>query len=164
MAYFNSVREGVADKLITMSGKEQAVDFLDGAARHRQSVLNIETTRLTNARKSGSLDKSTTDDSIKRYMDEVAYLAQAKSIVDNPPTRGGMEFMKNQVDMAQHKKGTTYTSGYGDMRSSAAKQRASNTRLKNEESLHGLDDDMDALDDKLGGELKKQQATLTLSR
>ena len=103
MAYFNSVREGVADKLITMSGKEQAVDFLDGAARHRQSVLNIETTRLTNARKSGSLDKSTTDDSIKRYMDEVAYLAQAKSIVDNPPTRGGMELMKNQVDMAQHK-------------------------------------------------------------
>lgn len=30
--------------------------------------------------------KSTTDDSIKRYTEEVAYLAQAKSIVDNPPT------------------------------------------------------------------------------
>ena len=43
------------------------------------------------------------------------------------------------------------------MRTSAAKEQASNTRLKNEESLHGLDDDMDALDDKLGGELKSSK-------
>jgi hypothetical protein len=161
LAYFNSVRAGAAEKSSELSGKEQALKFLNGAAKHGRSTLEAENDMLSKSRDSGALAKSTTDVEIDRYSEEVSYMAHATSITNNAPTRQGMAFLRKQVDMVQHEKGSTFTDKHGSMRtyggSSAAKQRASNTRLQNPVSLHNMadSDDLDKLDDSLGRKMKE---------
>ena len=107
--------------------------------------MAVETDRLNKALQTGGLAKGTTDSTIRKYSNDVAFHSQAASIVNNPISREGMTYMQRQVDLVEHSKGSTNTERYGDMRTygggGAAKQRASNTRLDNETSLNRMDDD-----------------------
>lgn len=140
MAYFDHQRENGDEVAEKVPAKVQASNFLDGAARGRVEMEGIEQARLRRARDSGGLAKNTTDDAINNYAKRVGFSAQANDIVNNPPSRDVMTFLKKKVNDAQHRKGATYTDKYGDLRgTSAAKQRGDNTRLSNPTSTNEMD-------------------------
>ena len=131
------VREGKEDT--TTSAQEEARLFLDNAARARVTTENAQTKSLKQARDEGTVASTTTDQDIGNYASAVGYHSAATSILNNPPSRRVSRFLEESVDAAQHSKGPTWTEKYGDLRgSTAAKQRAKNTGLTNEESLHPL--------------------------
>lgn len=150
MQYFNNIRAN-GGSTQTASRAQQAVDFLDGAARTRDLAANTERDRLHQSRELGGLAGSTSNESIDDYSSRVGYYHQATSIVHGNPTRDALTFMAQQVDAAQHPNGATWTNKHGDMRNykkaSAAKQRGSNTGLTNPESLHGTADNDDDEED-----------------
>ena len=141
MSFFNNIRAN-GDSDARVPANRQAEDFLNGAARTRDSVTSIERDRLTQARDSGgiSLALGTTDSEIDNYASKVGFHNQATSIVHNVPTSQAFAYMARTMETAQHSKGATHTEKYGDMRTYggalAAKQRGSNTRLTNPNSLH----------------------------
>ena len=130
MSHFNHARDSGGKESVRVPAREQANEFLDGAARSRNQLEEIEQKRLRRARESGGLAKNTTDEEINNYANKVGFHSQAFNIVNNPPSREAMSFMKKTVESAQHANGSTYTNKFGDMRgTSAAKQRGDNTRL-----------------------------------
>ena len=120
--------------------KEQANDFLNGAVRGQGEMEEIEQERLRRAQDSGGLAKNTNDEEINNYSKNIACSAQATNIVSNPPSRDAISFLLKAVDYAQHPKGPTHTTKYGDLRGdSAPKQCGDNTYLSDAASMHDMD-------------------------
>ena len=143
MKYFNNIRAN-GDSARREPAAKQANDYLDRAARSRDSGIESERERLQLARKHGGLAKDTTDDEIEDYASKVGYHLQAVALLTGNPSREALTYMEEQVNAGEHPEGASFTEKHGDMRvfggrKTAAKQRAMNTRgMHNEEALHGV--------------------------
>ena len=131
------------------SGQQQADAYLNKAARVRENHEKIQRTTLTKGRHEGAVDGTTTDTQINNYADTTSYHAAAVHMTSNPPTQAAFNFLDGQIEKAQHANGPTWTSKYGNLRKSAAKQRGDNTGLVDAASLHNLGSDEVEEDDEL---------------
>ena len=132
--FFDTVR---ADEMeVKQPAQEGAECFLDNIARTRQTTESTLIASLKESRESGAIDSNTTDDEIHAYSSAVAFQSSSRAMLNNPPSKEGLHYMEEQIDLAQHEKGSTYTSHHGNVRKSSAKHRGANSRLTNAESLH----------------------------
>ena len=131
------------------SGQQQADAYLNKAARVRENHEKIQRTSLTKGRHEGVVDGTTTDTQINNYADKTSYHAAAVHMTSNPPTQSAFNFLDGQIEKAQHANGPTWTSRFGNLRKSAAKQRGDNTGLVDAASLHNLGSDEVEEDDEL---------------
>ena len=117
-------------------------------------MAELEEKMMRRARDKGRIAKSTTDKELANYAEKVGYHHQSLHMLNNPPTTAGFDYFASAMCLAEHPEGSTVTFVSGDVRRSKAKQRANNTHLENEESLHGFarNEDRDLLAAKLASQ------------
>jgi hypothetical protein len=115
---------------------KKASDFLDNAARLRQTEMCVIIDGFEAKKKSGAIPSSIPDGKIYAAAEQQATFAQANHIARaNLNPRQMQEFERSFSD-AQHPNGSTWTAGYGNLSlnseqisSRAAEQRSRNTGL-----------------------------------
>ena len=137
--HFENVREGLEHEKST--DRQEADEFLNNAANVRTTTQNAQLARLKEARESNELAESTSDNEIQEVAINSGYFAAASHLHNAPPNSQALGFITQQVDNAQHTKGSTWTSSHGNLTTNtASKRRSNNTRLQNPEELHNLEE------------------------
>jgi hypothetical protein len=120
---------------------ERASDFLDNAARLRQTEMCVIIDGFEAKKKSGAIPSSIPDGKIYAAAEQQATFAQANHIARaNLNPRQMQEFERSFSD-AQHPNGSTWTAGYGNLSlnseqtSSTARKTAKKTTAKMEATV-----------------------------
>jgi len=128
------------------SARERAKEVLSLSIRSGKAASDTETRRLLAMQRDGILDKDADQSRIEDQADRVGSHVAALGILQIEPDRNVHEYLDQQISSVQHPGGPTHTA-LGDMRTyrggGAAKKRANNTGLRDEEALHYPGGDME---------------------
>lgn len=131
--YFQLCRDEKTTANLTK--REQSIAFLKSASGVNKKATDDRRQTLDIAKKKGLIDNATTDEDLDRHAERVGAMAQARAIIDNPPSHDSLMDFQDAYRAACDPRGATFTEKYGNLKQSA-KKRSYNTGLSNASSLH----------------------------